>query len=173
MEPFNRPFQYILEGDTPVPVTDTRAWGEWFNDPHRRIVARTCLNANGDALPLGEDTLRNPPHTHVCISTVFLGIDHAYAWRDDDVTTPAILFETMIYLTHGARKGPGSKWRRTDRDSEFLEIQWRYTSASEARAMHARIAEQTQAFLRAGRSLAEVDYDEWPQADDEGENTQP
>ena len=67
---------YILnEKNEPVPEPDMQKWGAFFNDP-RRIIARTDV---GPAR----------------ISTVFLGIDHAFGGG-----TP-VLFETMIFNIPG------------------------------------------------------------------------
>lgn len=64
---------YILEGKTPVAV-ELMTWAKWFeNNLNIRRVA-------SDELP-GD----------VRISTVFLGMDHAFG------RGPALLFETMIF----------------------------------------------------------------------------
>lgn len=65
---------YVLMGRLPVPCTDVRAWSEWrmTADCH---VAETAIG------PLR-------------VSTVFLGIDHNFGFRDNG---DAILFETMIF----------------------------------------------------------------------------
>lgn len=64
-------FNYILDGTTPVHEPDIDKWGNWFESASR-VVQRDTV---GDAL----------------ISTVFLGLDHA--WGEG---TP-VLFETMIF----------------------------------------------------------------------------
>jgi hypothetical protein len=144
---------YILEGDTPVPVNDLLEWGRWFDDYHKRIVARTYLSRVGDELPT-DDLLMRPADTTAMVSTVFLGTDHGYRWLTH-VKSPPILFETMIEVD-----GAG-----------FLAPQWRYATAAQARATHARIVEQAQGWLRSGRSLAAVESDEW--VEDEEEDSQP
>jgi hypothetical protein len=39
-----RPLYYILDGDTPVAVPDLLDWARWYEDYHKRVVARTYLN---------------------------------------------------------------------------------------------------------------------------------
>lgn len=70
---------YILDGHTPVPVTDTLEWGRWF-ETHRRecVVAQDRTDAG------------------VEVSTVFLGLDHNHA-RFFGAPTPPMLFETAIF----------------------------------------------------------------------------
>lgn len=64
---------YILDGDKrAVSEPDVIKWGEWLKTAKRR-VAETMI---------GE----------VRVSTVFLGINHA--WRPDE---PPALFETMVF----------------------------------------------------------------------------
>lgn len=65
--------QYILKNKKPVPCDDQIEWGIYMID--NKKVNNTIL----------------PDGTH--ISTVFLGLDHAYSFEN---TTP-ILFETMIF----------------------------------------------------------------------------
>ncbi len=64
---------YILDEDkNPVKCYDFEEWGKCLNDQSKKIVAQDYF---------GE----------VCVSTVFLGIDHSF-----DFST-AVLFETMIF----------------------------------------------------------------------------
>lgn len=63
--------KFILEGRTPVPVDDLLTWANWFETADRQ-VARTAI---GD----------------VCISTVFLGLDHSFGHGEP------LVFETMIF----------------------------------------------------------------------------
>jgi hypothetical protein len=69
---YRRPHFYILVGTVPMPVDDVIVWGRWFKDINNRRIAEDMI---GD----------------VWISTVFLGLDHA--WGDD----PPLLFETMAF----------------------------------------------------------------------------
>lgn len=62
---------YILRDKVPVPAT-LLEWGRWF-EKNERIVSQEELNG-------------------VCVSTVFLGVDHSF-FRG---SLPA-LFETMIF----------------------------------------------------------------------------
>ncbi len=63
--------KYILVGHTPVLCNDSLAWAKWFELSDRK-VARTEKN-------------------NKTVSTVFLGMDHA--WGDG----PPMIFETMIF----------------------------------------------------------------------------
>src|SRR5215831_12976163 len=62
---------YILEGKTPVPISDFLEWGRWMADADRH-VAKDYVGP-------------------IWVSTVFLGLDHSFL-----VGMP-ILFETMIF----------------------------------------------------------------------------
>ncbi len=62
---------YILDGHTPYPV-DLMTWAAWFETRENRHVANDSI---GD----------------VQVSTVFLGLDHAFGQG------PPLLFETMIF----------------------------------------------------------------------------
>ncbi len=62
---------YILEGHIPVLCTSIMKWGKWFKDVDRTVAKNTIHD--------------------IQVSTVFLGMDHAF-----DGGTP-LLFETMIF----------------------------------------------------------------------------
>jgi len=62
---------YILDGKTPVPVSNVITWAMWF-ETAKRTVAHDEING-------------------VRISTVFLGMDHRYG------PGPPLIFETMIF----------------------------------------------------------------------------
>lgn len=64
---------YVLKDRTPVPEQDTLTWALWFEDADR-TVSKTQVN---------ED---------VCVSTVFLGLDHNHG-----LTGRPVLFETMVF----------------------------------------------------------------------------
>ncbi len=67
---------YILDGNkTPVPEPDIVKYSKWMDVDNNRRVAKTLV---------AED---------VFVSTVFLGIDHAYEG-------PPLLFESMIFGGH-------------------------------------------------------------------------
>lgn len=90
--------KYILdEHDQPVVCHDIQEWGRWFERADR-VVAKT-------------------PFEGGLVSTVFLGLDHAF--------TPGlpVLWETMIF------GGPHDGW------------QDRYTSLKDAKAGHQRVVE--------------------------------
>ena len=62
---------YILDGHTPVPCDDPMEFARWFEEADRQV---------------GDDEVDG--HR---VSTVFLGINHAFT------PGPPILFETMIF----------------------------------------------------------------------------
>jgi hypothetical protein len=68
-----RPTFYIERGGEPVAIADVMAWAMWMEDKDARRVA---LTQRGD----------------VRVSTVFLGIDHA--WGEG---MPPLLYETMVF----------------------------------------------------------------------------
>ena len=72
-----RALHYILDADgNPVPEDDILAWAKWRQNPRNIILKRTDL-------PGG-----------VIVSTVFLGIDHAFHFFGDP---RPVLWETMIF----------------------------------------------------------------------------
>lgn len=98
---------YILDGHTPV-AADFMDWARFYESgPDARRVAATDLDDN------------------VHVSTVFLGVDHAWGQG------PPILFETMVF-----RSGDGQDC-------------WRYHTWDAAAAGH----EQVVAALRDGKPL--------------------
>lgn len=101
---------YILVDRKPVVTDDQQLWAKGMEIDRRR-VAWTKLD--GD----------------VEVSTVFLGIDHA--WGD----SPPRLFETMVF--------------RTDGGDEC----WRYSTWADSAAGHERVV----AALRSGAPLDELD----------------
>lgn len=89
---------YVLdEAGEPLAMPDTLAWAAWF-ETHERTIAIDFAT---------------PDSFDVYVSTVFLGIDHAFGGG------PPVLWETMIF------GGP------RDQDS------WRYTSRAAALIGHA------------------------------------
>lgn len=64
--------RYILDGHVPVACSDAMEWGKFMGGKDNRRVAFTEI---GD----------------VRVSTVFLGIDHAWGGG------PPVLFETMVF----------------------------------------------------------------------------
>ena len=63
--------KYILRGHTTMPCADLLKWAKWFETADRKVAADVV---NG-----------------VRISTVFLGLDHAFGGAKP------LLFETMIF----------------------------------------------------------------------------
>jgi hypothetical protein len=94
--------KYILRDGEPVEESDLHAWGRWFETANEeRTVARTELPGN------------------VCVSTVFLGMDHGY-----EPDAAPVLWETLVF------RGP------LDQEME------RYTSRAEAEAGHRAMVER-------------------------------
>lgn len=91
---------YILEGHTPV-LCDSTTWATWFEKAkEERIVART----------------KTPNGT---VSTVFLGLDHAYGSNG-----PPMIFETLVM------------------DGPLEDEMDRYSTWEEAEAGHASMVER-------------------------------
>ena len=66
---------YKLEGHKPVPIGDVLEWARWYETAERHVALKAIGN--------------------VRISTVFLSIDHSFAFTGVD--EEPILFETMIF----------------------------------------------------------------------------
>ena len=62
---------YILDGRTPLPESDSFAWGLWYANTDRRVRKETVCGSE--------------------ISTVFLGMDHSFG------SGKPLLFETMVF----------------------------------------------------------------------------
>lgn len=98
---------YILgPGHVPVPVSDVLEWGKWMAGADRRVA-------------------RDRIEPDIEISTVFLGIDHAYDGRGP------VLFETMAFDDYG-----GGETHR-------------YATWDEALAGHAAVVERIKARIAA------------------------
>lgn len=97
----------ILVGKEVVPCDDLLKWGEWFQNPLNRIVARTILNQR----------------KRIWVSTVFLGIDHSFGFGKP------LWFETMIFGTSINEK----QARYHDYDSALKGHQKMVKSAVQAR----------------------------------------
>ena len=68
---------WILDGHEPVQVDNLVDWGEFMEDEKRRRV--------------GFDTIEQPEHDRVTVSTVFLGMDHNWSGGEP------LLFESMVF----------------------------------------------------------------------------
>lgn len=90
--------KYVLDGRTPRLEADVVEWARWYETADRRV----SLDRVGST----------------AVSTVFLGIDHAYGLRPG----APLLFETMV------REGDGRWW----------DYQRRYTTWEQAEAGHRR-----------------------------------
>lgn len=104
--------QYIFVNGKIKPATFME-WALWFNNPNNRKVDWTDLT-NEVNYPGGE-----------MVSTIFLGIDHAFLNRKQ----LPVLFETMIF---------GGK---------YDQRMWRYCTCGQAKRGHSEIVEA----LRAGQ----------------------
>lgn len=93
--------RYILDGHNPVPCPDLMEWGRWMQTADRQV----------DRTQVGESD----------VSTVFLGIDHAFG------NDGPVLFETLIF--GGPRDGDGD----------------RYQTWEQAEAGHARYVDELKA----------------------------
>jgi hypothetical protein len=75
------PRQYILdEHDNPQRCDDLYEWGMFMQDKNRRRVAQDLDEGN------------EAEGTRVCVSTIFLGIDHRHFGKG-----APILWETMVF----------------------------------------------------------------------------
>lgn len=96
---------YILDGKTPKRVESVREWAAWYEKADRHVAKHTI----GD----------------VTVSTVFLGLDHAFAENERPM-----LFETMVFGgTHNGTQDRCSTW-------EEAEAQHARTLALVGRALH-------------------------------------
>jgi hypothetical protein len=93
----DRPLYYVLDDDgVPLAVDDAIIWADWFMKIDRRVAL--------DYVGLSR------------VSTVFLGVDHAFG------DGAPLLFETMIFA---------------DDESKLDLACWRYSTRAEALAGHA------------------------------------
>lgn len=106
--------KYILaeDGKTPVREPDLLKWTQWFETNGRDVA---CTDLDGG----------------VCVSTVFRGLDHSFAFNSD---APPMLWETMIF------GGP---------HNHYMD---RYTSYEAALAGHAKALEICAGRLREDES---------------------
>lgn len=82
---------YRLDGQTPVPESDTLAWARWFESASRRVA---------------RDEWTDPVLGEIDVSTVFLGLDHN-PFREG----ARQLFETMVFLTSDSHWPAGLQTR--------------------------------------------------------------
>jgi hypothetical protein len=100
-----RPVGYILRDHKALPVYDIIEWALWFEDADRQVAYTEFINpphwqeidnarARDHAAKMKELGFqpRNARSTRmIVVSTVFLGLDHAWAGG------PPLLFETMVF----------------------------------------------------------------------------
>jgi len=104
--------KYILDGQTQVPA-DFMTWAKWFAAAgEKRVVAKTEVGS-------------------MCVSTVFLGLDHRLG------EGPPLLFETMIFGLPGPASSP-LEGGRVALYTGTEEYQERCSTWEQAEAMHAR-----------------------------------
>jgi hypothetical protein len=106
-------FYTLDDHGQPVPCADVLQWGRWMESA-TRIVARTTINEE------------------VEVSTVFLGIDHAF------LGGPPVLWETMVF------------------GGEHDMFQRRYTSLDEAQKGH----DETVAMASEPARTRAIDFEE-------------
>ena len=113
-----RPPYYILVDHIPFAV-DMMTWGRWFST-NDRTVARTTIDEG----------------LQVCVSTVFLGLDHNFSPAGDP-----LLFETMCF-------GPpdGSLVLGREHHPSIGEV-YRYSTWKQAEAGHAEVCAEIRAWL--------------------------
>jgi len=93
--PMSRPLMYRLIDKTGIPLEreavpcDRNEHMEAFAERGRAIEA-----GQGDPFRVARTELCNG---EVVVSTVFLGIDHAFTLEPDTVGVPPLLFETMVF----------------------------------------------------------------------------
>lgn len=106
----NRTMNYYLaeDGKTPIPAKDIEEWCQKFRDDMRMV--KRHVQENG----VWREAVRYDCGDGAWVSTVFLGIDHAFG------DGPPVLWETMIF------GGPHN------------DYQERYTSYEDALAGHER-----------------------------------
>ncbi len=107
---------YTLNGRVAVPIDfeDMLALGPRLEDTHRSVARDEIAD--------------------VCVSTVFLGLDHQ--WGDG----PPLIFETMVF------------------GGEHDECQWRYSTWEEAEAGHANVVELVRIETK---NKANLSFEEW------------
>jgi hypothetical protein len=111
--------KYVLdEHGEPRVEADILAWSEWFARDERRIVRH--------------QEWTRPDGTDVCVSTVFLGIDHNFGLPNRG----PVLWETMVFV-----EGEGHD-------------QYRYSSLEDAIRGHNRVVE-----VEGGKVLEVLDRD--------------
>lgn len=108
------PGYYVLDDDgNPVEVDDVLAWGHWFERATRDRSRIVAADRDEGAAPGG-----------VLVSTVFLGLDHAFGGG------PPVLWESLVF--GGALDGEMA----------------RYTSRAAALAGHQSLCERVRASLQ-------------------------
>lgn len=154
---------YILNGaGEPVPEDDVIAAARWQTEHlQETIVARTEVSRDGQVVST-DTALRapTPPAAYALVSTVFLGLNHAYFGG------PPVLYETLVFV-HVPHDSIFGRIPETSVDGSMR----RYHTREEALAGHEQKVRQLQALLRAGVTLLDEATGEthWPEDADEEE----
>ena len=110
----NKFFILAEDGQTPI-AASPEIWCDWMQDPTKRVVRAEKIH-------------------DVWISTIFLGMNHAY--RDD---LPPTLWETMTSVE--------TQDLEPVKDHELNDKIWRYQSFDEAIAGHQKICKLVFSYL--------------------------
>ena len=127
---YNRPLTYVLDGHTPVPCNILQ-FGVFMEQQNRQVA-----------------------HEHVgpyLISTVFLGVDHAFGGG------PPILFETMTFSEHAPQISFDGGTIKTSVQSPLLNDAYpdlgicrRYATWEQAEAGHREVVKLVERFQETG-----------------------
>jgi hypothetical protein len=108
--------KYILLPDhTVLPEPDLLKWARWFETGDRRVALTKLERPDGE----------------YNVSTVFLGLDHA--WSPLGRYAPPLLFETMVFK----------------QDGEWLDIQERCSTWDQAIAQHELVVDRVREGINA------------------------
>ncbi len=118
MKFYKRPHYYTLnDNKEPIPTDDILVWGVWFGEERLKHAITTIV----------QDVPK------ICVSTIFLGIDHGFDLGREETYRP-VLWETMIY-----------------QGNHFWDDQWRYHDYVEAVIGHAEAVNYAKQILLHGR----------------------
>ncbi len=82
--------KYILNGHEPVACPDLVEWARWMKA--NKYQPRSLNSEGMDPCRVGSTRILDKGGEAVWVSTVFLGIDHAFTDK-----VPPILFETLVF----------------------------------------------------------------------------
>jgi hypothetical protein len=124
-----RPIRYILVDKTPVVLDDLMMWANWMEESmtnESRVVKQDQIN-------------------DLWISTVFLGIDHAF-------TGPPMLFETLVFWLYEKPVTKIIMGKEFTHDKESISgTMRRYSTWSQAEKGHTEVVKETRKhFMKVG-----------------------